>query len=107
MEKVPPVGFALLEDLSVPASPDISVRYALPKPSQVTLTVFGMLGNEIRTITREHQEAGFHIARWDCRDKQGIEVADSELILRIEAEATDKSEVFISARKLELKGSQQ
>ncbi|MBX2992682.1 MAG: hypothetical protein KF749_16125 [Bacteroidetes bacterium] len=87
----------------MPASADISVRYALPKPSQVTLTVFGMLGNEVRTITREHQEAGFHFARWDCRNKQGIEVTDSEFILRIMAEATDGSEVFISARKFVLK----
>lgn len=42
-----------------------SFRYGLPQRSQITLTVFNTLGQELATLLRGEQEAGYHEVKFD------------------------------------------
>jgi hypothetical protein len=44
-------------------------------PEQITrLTVFDLLGREVRTIVNRHLTAGTHTVQWDGKDNQGRQV---------------------------------
>ncbi len=45
------------------------------EPNLVTMKVFNILGQEIRTLVKDHQTAGRYLVRWDGRDQNGLPVA--------------------------------
>jgi hypothetical protein len=50
-----------------------TIRYALPARSQVKLTVFNTLGQEVVVLEQGEKEAGYHEARFDgCRLATGV-----------------------------------
>jgi len=76
-----------------------TIRYQLPKPSKVTIKIFNLFGQEIRTLVSEEKQAGYFTVHWDGKDSFGREVASGVYIYRIEA-CTDKQRSFVSTRKM-------
>ncbi|MBP1655915.1 MAG: xylanase [Bacteroidetes bacterium] len=62
-----PATFELEQNFPNPFNPTTSIRYGVPRSSQVTLTVFDMLGREIRTLVNEVQPAGQYTVDFDGR----------------------------------------
>jgi hypothetical protein len=48
-----------------------SIRYQLPSPGNVSIRVLDVSGRLIRELTKEEQQAGEHVVRWDGRDARG------------------------------------
>ncbi|NUO83072.1 T9SS type A sorting domain-containing protein, partial [candidate division KSB1 bacterium] len=70
-----------------------TIRYALPQPSHVTIRIYDVLGQLVRTLQDEPQIAGFHRVQWDGRNAAGREVAAGVYFYRMQAgkfEATRK-----------------
>jgi len=61
------------------------IRYGLPKPAAVRLSVYSTLGALVRTLASGPEEAGYHQASWDGRDGRGREVGAGVYLLRMEA----------------------
>ena len=55
-----PKDYMLGQNYPNPFNPSTNIDYSLPKASDVTLSVFDMLGNKVMTVVNEHQEAGNH-----------------------------------------------
>ncbi|MEO5617313.1 MAG: S8 family serine peptidase [Candidatus Eisenbacteria bacterium] len=67
-----PMSFALDQNAPNPVSgAGTSIRYALPRPGHVELTVFGIQGERVRTVASEFQPAGRRSIFWDRRDDSG------------------------------------
>jgi hypothetical protein len=94
-----PKEFALFQNYPNPFNPSTSVRYGLPVQSAVTLEVFNMLGQRVRTLLNTVQSAGYHVAAWDGRGDQGRQAGSGVYFIRMNAKGPD-SRVFSDVRKM-------
>lgn len=66
-EERTPVGFDLLANYPNPFNPSTTIAYDVTMKGQVTLTIFDMLGREVRTLVNDVQDGGRHEIQWDGR----------------------------------------
>ncbi len=60
-----PEKLILLENYPNPFNPVTTIRYSIPSPSFVNLTVFDILGKEIVTLVNTNKGRGAHVAQFD------------------------------------------
>ncbi len=58
VDGISPAGFKLEQNYSNPFNPVTKIRFELPEDSEVTLKVFDVLGNDIKTLVNERMNAG-------------------------------------------------
>ncbi len=58
-------------------------RFALPRPQQVELVVFNLLGQQVATLLEGPIDTGHHRLRWDGRDATGRPLATGLYIYRL------------------------
>lgn len=80
-----PRRFELSQNFPNPFNPSTHIRYELPTASQVKLTVFNLLGQQVKSVVNQRQEAGSHSALWDGRDDAGQPVASGVYLYRLHA----------------------
>ncbi|MCX6162109.1 MAG: T9SS type A sorting domain-containing protein [Ignavibacteriae bacterium] len=61
-----PTKYDLAQNYPNPFNPVTTIRYAIPRNSQVWLTVFDVIGREVETLINEKQSAGTYEAVWDA-----------------------------------------
>jgi hypothetical protein len=69
-----PFNYVLKQNYPNPFNPETNIEYALPKESDVSLTVYNLLGQTVRTLISEKVAAGAHTAHWDGRNENGENV---------------------------------
>jgi len=89
-----PDNFSLEQNYPNPFNPVTTIKFALPKPCGVNLTVYNLLGQEIKTIVMATLEAGFHQAQWDGADKNGFPVSSGMYVYQL------KSGDFVKTKKM-------
>ncbi len=57
-EKTIPANFILYQNYPNPFNPSTKIKYAIPQASNIVITVFDILGNEIVTLVDEEKPAG-------------------------------------------------
>jgi len=60
-----PPSYALEQNYPNPFNPSTTIRYGLSLTSEVTLTVFNTLGQQVALLQNGEQEAGYHEVRFD------------------------------------------
>lgn len=69
-----------------PFNPATTIRYGLPQAEKVTLQIYNVLGEEVVTLlSDERQEAGYHAAIWDGRNREGRQVSSGMYVYRLRA----------------------
>jgi hypothetical protein len=66
-----PKKYILVQNYPNPFNPETTIEYRLPSQSKVTLVIYNVLGQQIRTLTNTVQNAGTHQIIWDARDDRG------------------------------------
>ena len=61
------------------------IRFALPRPEEISLTIYNQLGQKIRTLAAGRLPAGIHERGWDGRSDTGAEVASGIYFFRLQA----------------------
>jgi hypothetical protein len=59
-------SFRLHQNYPNPFNSSTNIKYELPKASQVTLSVFDILGREVSVLVNERREAGVHEVKFDA-----------------------------------------
>jgi hypothetical protein len=80
-----PSAFELSQNYPNPFNPITAIRYSLHRPSQVSITVFNVLGQEVKTLENGIQAAGTYETTWDGTNQTGQEVASGIYFYRIKA----------------------
>ena len=67
-----------------PFNPSTIIHYVLDEPSYVRLTVYNVLGQEVRRLVNAVQTTGEHYMEWDGRNSAGQAVAPGVYLSRLE-----------------------
>ncbi len=79
-----PTAFALHANVPNPFNPETTIRFDLPQAERVTLEVYDMLGQKVRTLVDQPLSAGAHQVVWNGRNGQGASVASGVYLYRIQ-----------------------
>ena len=66
-----------------PFNPTTSINFALATPGTVTLEVFNIMGQKVRTLVDEQMPAGKHTITWDSKDESGASVASGAYFYKL------------------------
>jgi len=86
-QEILPREFAVSPNYPNPFNPSTTISYQLPQASEVTLEVYNMLGQKVRTLVSDRIAAGSHLAVWDGRNDNGAEVGSGIYFYRFHASA--------------------
>lgn len=82
---VVPTNWELMQNYPNPFNPTTTLRYGLKEDVQVSLKIYNVLGQEVRTLVNEKQSAGFKSVLWDGKNNEGAQVQSGIYIYRIVA----------------------
>jgi DNA-binding beta-propeller fold protein YncE len=74
------------------------VRYSVPAPCRVSLSVTDLMGREVRQLVAADQPAGQHRALWDRRDHTGAAVAPGVYFIRLDTPGFNATEKAVVTR---------
>ena len=103
-QKQLPVRSALLHNYPNPFNPETIIPFAVAPPSglvgraPVTLDIFNVLGQKMRTLVSGELRPGYHRVAWDGRDEGGSEVASGVYIYRLEVGEFQQSRRLLLVR---------
>ena len=80
-----PAAFSLADNFPNPFNPATTIKYALPQAADVELTVYNVLGQPVRTLVAEHQNAGRYVVEWDATNDSGHSLSSGMYFYRLQA----------------------
>ena len=81
-----PDRFALQQNYPNPFNAETTIRFSIERSGPVTLGVYNMLGQQVKTMFQGHLQAGGHRVSWDGSDRFGRPLASGVYFCRLEAE---------------------
>ena len=70
-----PKSFALKQNYPNPFNPSTEIAFSLEQTSNITLTIFNVLGQKVKVLADGSKQAGTHSLSWDGRDQMGAMVS--------------------------------
>jgi len=95
-EPVLPEQYDLSQNYPNPFNSETLVKYQLPKSEFLTIKIYNLLGQKIRTLVAEDKEAGYYQIIWNGRDDWNQQVGSGEYLCQM------RSGDFIAVRKVVL-----
>jgi len=78
-----PEEFEISQNFPNPFNPTTSISYGLPKECNVKVEIFNVLGQNIRTLVNEKQNAGVYTFTWNAKDMSGRRVKSGVYLYKI------------------------
>ncbi|MCJ7578139.1 MAG: T9SS type A sorting domain-containing protein, partial [candidate division Zixibacteria bacterium] len=82
---ITPKDFELYQSYPNPFNNQTIIKYDLLKPCQVTLTIYNILGQKVKTLVEGYQEAGTKIINWDGKDEKDKDLASGIYFYQLRA----------------------
>jgi len=95
-EPFTPEEFVLHQNYPNPFNPVTTLRYDLPENSLVNVTIYDMLGRQVKTLINQTQDAGYRSVIWDATNNFGKPVSAGIYLYQIQAGE------YISTKKMVL-----
>jgi hypothetical protein len=85
-----PTDFKLFQNYPNPFNPSTTIRFSIPEPQNVTLSVYDLLGHLVTTLVAERMEAGWYDVVFDAAG-----LASGVYFYRIQTESFVSTKRFI------------
>jgi alpha-amylase len=79
-DEQPATSYELFANYPNPFNPTTTITYQLPQAGRVSLRIYNMLGQLVRTLIDAEIDAGVHAASWDAKNNRGEFVASGVYI---------------------------
>ena len=80
-----PEKFMVHQNYPNPFNPNTTIKFDLPQNEKVTLTIFNLLGQKIKTVVARDFEAGYHKAIWKGKNENGENVGSGIYFYQLKA----------------------
>ena len=80
-----PESYSLAQNYPNPFNSNTSIFYILPKASKLTINIYNLVGERIKTLIDQPQSAGKHSVTWDGKDFSGQTVSSGVYIYQLQA----------------------
>jgi len=80
-----PSGYNLAQNYPNPFNPSTQMVFSLPTASDVTLTIYNVLGQKVTTLVRGLWPAGEHVVTWDGTTSDGSRVSSGVYFYKLSA----------------------
>jgi len=89
-----PSMYNLHQNYPNPFNPATIIKYSLPEHNHVNITLYDLLGRQVKILVSESQDAGIKSVQWDATDDQGLPVSAGVYFYQI------KAGEFVQTRKM-------
>lgn len=89
-----PLDYILFQNYPNPFNPSTTVKFQVPKTADVTVKIYDMLGQEIRTLFSGQVQRGTYSMQWDGLNNSGSIMSSGTYIYSM------KSGEFVQSRKM-------
>jgi hypothetical protein len=80
-----PTEFALLQNFPNPFNPETTIKYNVANGGNVSLRIYNVVGQVVKTLVAEQQNAGRYTVRWNGTDDRGVSVSSGIYFYQITA----------------------
>ncbi|MBN2413905.1 T9SS type A sorting domain-containing protein [candidate division KSB1 bacterium] len=80
-----PKSFRLSQNFPNPFNPQTTIKYQVPKNINVTLEIYNVNGQKIKTLVNEEKVTGSYTVIWDGRDDYNVAVSSGLYFLKMKA----------------------
>lgn len=91
-----PREFGIYQNYPNPFNPLTTIEYHLPKDTYVTLRIFNIRGELVKTLKDERQSVGYYKIQWDGSDENGNPVSAGLYLYHLKADG------FVQLKKMVL-----
>lgn len=78
-----------------PFNPTTTIGYSLQNPAMVTLEIYNIRGQKVRTLVQGVQQAGMHTALWDGKDETQRSVSSGIYFYKMNSSGYEKARKMI------------
>ncbi len=93
-----PKEFALEQNYPNPFNPTTNISYRLKTANDVSLTIYDVLGSNVKTLVKQYQTPGYHTVTWNGKNDIGKKVNSGLYIYTLKA-----GDIFESKKMIMLK----
>ena len=86
VKKSIPLDFRLYANFPNPFNPTTTLKYELAITSEVSLVIYDLLGNKVKTLVNGQKEAGTYSIQWDGKNDAGIAVPSGVYFYKMKAQ---------------------
>lgn len=80
-----PLNFQLFQSYPNPFNNKTVIRYSLSRPTEVSLVIYNILGQKVRTLVKGQTQQGLMSTYWDGKDQQGNDLGSGIYFYRLQA----------------------
>jgi hypothetical protein len=90
-----PSEFSLSENYPNPFNPETEISFSLPERTQVSLVIYNMLGEKVKTLVNQTMDAGTYSAHWNGKDEAENSLASGIYFYRLKTESFDQTRKMV------------
>lgn len=96
-----PLDYSLVQNYPNPFNPSTMISYAIPEPSEVSLKVYDLLGQEVATLANGMYNGGYYDVTWNAMNSNGMPVGTGVYLCRMIAKG-ESGKIYSEVMKMVL-----